>query len=101
MAYPSDLTKAQFEEIEIYLPVKKTTKPLKWNKHQIINGILYILVSGSQWRMLPSDMPPWETVYYYFNIWKKTGVIDLILKKYGKKVSDNAGKRRFTDKGYY
>ena len=41
MAYPSDLTKAQFEEIEIYLPVKKRTKPLKWNKHQIINGILY------------------------------------------------------------
>ncbi len=101
MAYPSDLTQAEYEEIKHYLPDKKCTKPLKWTKHQIINGMMYVLVSGCQWRMLPKDMPPWETVYYYFNTWKKAGVIDLILKKSGKKVSSIAGKRTFTDKGYY
>jgi transposase len=99
--YPSNLSKEEFIEIEPYLPIKKTTKPRKWTNHEILNGIMYVLVSGCQWRMLPVDFPPWETVYYYFNTWKKEGVIDLILKKIGKKVSFNAGKRYVTDKGYY
>ncbi len=68
MAYPSDLTQAEDQEIKHYLPDKKCTKPLKWTKHQIINGMMYVLVSGCQWQdMLPKVMPPWETVYYYFN----------------------------------
>jgi transposase len=81
MSYPSNLSKKEFTEIEEYLPLKKKTKPAKWTKHEIVNGIMYVLVSGCQWRMISNDLPPWETVYYYFNIWKKEGIIDLILKK--------------------
>ncbi len=42
MAYPSDLTQAEYEEIKHYLPDKKCTKPLKWTKHQIINGMMFM-----------------------------------------------------------
>jgi transposase len=101
MSYPSNLSIEEFAEIEVYLPLKKKTRPIKWTKHEIVNGIMYVLVSGCQWRMIPNDLPPWETVYCYFNKWKKDGVIDLILKKNGKKVSTNAGKRRPCDQGYY
>jgi putative transposase len=40
---------------------------------RVIDGIFYITRGSCQWRMLPHDFPPWETVYYYFNKWKKDG----------------------------
>lgn len=98
--YTSSLTKEQFEEIKPYLPVKQKTRPRKWSDHEIINAILYVLVTSCQWRNLPKDMPPWKTVYRYFMEWRDKGVITNILKKTGRKVSDNAGKRKPTDKGY-
>ena len=87
MNYTSNLTIEQYKEIEPYLPSKKTTRPRKWSNHQIINGIMYILVTGAQWRNMPNDLPSWKTVYTYFSIWSKTGIIDQILKKYNIKVS--------------
>jgi transposase len=87
MAYTSNLTQAQFDEIKTFLPVKKKTRPRKWTDHEIINGIMYILVTGCQWRNLPSDMPPWKTVYRYFREWRDNGIISRILKKSGKKIS--------------
>ena len=38
-----------------------------------MNAILYINKTGCQWRMLPSDFAPWQTVYYYFRKWKLEG----------------------------
>jgi len=40
---------------------------------QVINAILYILVSGIQWRMLPKDYPKWQSVYHYFRQWRDDG----------------------------
>lgn len=42
------------------------------------DGILYIVKTGVQWRMLPSDFAPWQTVYYYFNKWKNEGLLEEI-----------------------
>jgi transposase len=99
-SYTSDLTKAQFEEIKPYLPVKMRTRPRKWTDHQMMNAVLYVLVAGCQWRNLPKDMPPWKSVYRYFREWRDTGVITLILKKSGKKVAYHSGKKTPADEGY-
>lgn len=39
----------------------------------VIQGILYILVSGCAWRLLPKEYPPYSTVYYYFRTWRDDG----------------------------
>lgn len=44
-----------------------------------MNAILYVNKTGCQWRMLPSDSAPWQTVYYYFCKWKLEGVIEDIM----------------------
>jgi putative transposase len=44
----------------------------------IINAIMYVIKSGCQWRMVPSDFPPWQTVYYYHNRWCKSGTWQFI-----------------------
>lgn len=41
-----------------------------------MNAIMYILKTGCQWRMLPKDFPPYNTVFYYFNKWKHEGVFE-------------------------
>jgi transposase len=39
----------------------------------VIQGILYILVSGCAWRLMPKEYPPYSTVYYYFSKWRNDG----------------------------
>jgi transposase len=70
-AYPSDITREQFESIRPHLEnFKKTTKPRSVDLYDVFCAILYVLRSSCQWRMLPSDYPKWETVYSYFAKWK-------------------------------
>jgi transposase len=41
----------------------------------VFNGILWILRTGSPWRDLPEEYPPWQTVYHRFNQWRKGGLL--------------------------
>ena len=40
---------------------------------EVVNGILYLLRSGCPWRMVPHDLPPWQTLYKYFRSWTMNG----------------------------
>jgi hypothetical protein len=48
--------------------------PPEHDLREIMNAILYVDRTGVQWRYLPHDFPPWETVYGYFAKWAKEGV---------------------------
>jgi len=68
--YPSDITRGQFEIIRPILEsAQKKTKPRKIDQYDVFCGLLYLLKSGCQWRMLPSDFPQWKLVHYYFTVW--------------------------------
>jgi transposase len=56
----------------------KTGRPPR-NRRQMLNGILWILSTGAQWRDLPERFGPWETVYGYFSTWRASGVFDSII----------------------
>jgi putative transposase len=73
--YPSDLTDRQWRRLEPLLPPPKPGgRPRSTDVREVVNAILYVLRNGIVWRALPHDFPPWETVYYYFNTWRRTGV---------------------------
>ncbi len=38
---------------------------------QVVNAILYVVVGGIQWRMLPKEYPKWQSVYGYFRAWRQ------------------------------
>ena len=78
MAYTTDLTLAQFEVLNELLPQSKTRKGFV-SKHLIVNGILYQLKNGCQWRDLPTDFPQWQTVYSQFRRWRINGTWEEIL----------------------
>jgi transposase len=61
--YPTDLTDHQWDYIKDLIPAAKVGgRPRSLDMRQLINAILYILVSGAQWRMLPKDEPKWKSV---------------------------------------
>jgi putative transposase len=75
--YQSDLTEEEhnlFASILGNLESQKTGAPRQWPLILIINAIMYVIRSGCQWRMLPSEFPPWQTIYYHYNKWSKTGI---------------------------
>ena len=86
--YPSDLTKEQFEHIRKDLEnFKKRKKPRTVDLYEVFCGVLYILKSGCQWRILPSDFPKWRTVHEYYRQWSERknddqpSLLEEVLKK--------------------
>jgi transposase len=78
--YPCDLTDAQWALIEPLLPEPSTEgRREKHPRREIVNAILYIVRSGCPWRYLPADLPPWQTVYWYFVRWEDAGVTEKLL----------------------
>jgi putative transposase len=72
--YPTDLTDKEWDLIKHLVPeAKPGGRPEAYPKREILNGIFYLLRTGCSWRMLPHDLPPWRTVYYYFWPWRKDG----------------------------
>ena len=71
--YPSDISREQFSKIQPILEqARRKTRPRTIDLYEVFCGVLYVLKSGCQWRMIPSDFPKWRTVYSYFQIWSQT-----------------------------
>lgn len=73
--YPSDVSDKEWVILEPLIPLPKFGgHPRTVNIRHVINGIFYVNRGGIPWRYLPKDFPPWQTVYYYFWVWRKEGV---------------------------
>ena len=72
--YPSELSGKEWKILCPLIPAAKPGgRPRMHPDREIMNAILYVKKTGCQWRMLPNDYPPWETVYYYFREWSLDG----------------------------
>jgi len=100
--YQSDVTDKEWSVIEELLPVPKARgRPRGWPLREIVNAIFYVMRSGCPWRglfpqgpepgrllphrsrarkcprrLLPSDFPPWSTVYRWFSAWRDASVFE-------------------------
>lgn len=92
MIYPTDLTDSQWQAIKVLLPAKIRQRKRKQSIRAIINGILYVVKGGISWRMMPTDLPDWRLVYYYFRQWVKQGLVQQIHDKLVTKVRLQAGR---------
>src|SRR5579863_6180344 len=75
------LTDEQWQVVCPFIPVSaaRTGRPAR-NPREMLDGILWVLVTGAAWRDLPEPFGPWETVYYYFARWQQTGVFEKIIQ---------------------
>jgi len=73
-AYQTDLSDAEWDRIEPYLPTRKPNgRPRFHPLREILDAVFYVVRSGCAWRLLPHDFPPWKTVYHYFRAWRIDG----------------------------
>ncbi len=74
IAYPSDLTDAQWRLIQRRIPpAKPGGRCRSVCMREVIDGILYLVRTGCSWRQLPHDFPPWGTVHWYYRRFRLDG----------------------------
>ena len=77
--YQTDLTDAEWRVIAPHLPKPCATgRPREWPMREIVNGIFYVMRAGCAWRLVPSDLPPWGTLYRWFAAWRDDGRFERI-----------------------
>ncbi|WP_417941084.1 IS5 family transposase [Flavobacterium sp. RS13.1] len=87
--YPTDLTETQWQFIKKTLELGDRKR--KHSLRFIWNAINYLIKSGCQWRMLPSNFPKWQLVYYYYSKWADLDYFDLLLSKLREGVRSKKG----------
>ena len=79
LRYPSDLTDEEWALIApIIPPAKRGGGKRTVSIREVVNGLMYVLSSGCQWRAMPTDLPPRSTVNGYFSLWDYDGTLDRI-----------------------
>ena len=79
LRYPSDLTDDEWRLIEpLISPGKRGGSKRTVVIREVVNGLLYVLSTGCQWRAIPKDLPPKSTVYEYFDLWTYDGTLPRI-----------------------
>ena len=74
-------------------PAPEKGRPRQTNMREVVNAIFYLNRAGCPWRMLPRDFPPWQTVYNYFEAFKRDGVWVRILTALRQQVRVAAGRQ--------
>jgi len=98
--YPTDLTDSQWHLIKELIPTAKPGgRPRTLKMRLVINAILYLVVSGIQWRMLPREYPNWKSVYHYFRTWRDDGTWQRLHDTLRAEVRRQAGRHKHPTAG--
>ena len=76
-SYPSDVSDDEWAFVAPYLTLMNTDAPQRdYSLREVFNALRWITRTGAQWRFLPNDLPPWETVYQQAQRWINAGVFE-------------------------
>jgi len=77
LRYPSDLTDEEWTLAKSEIPrAKRGGNKRTVDIREVLNGLMYVLSTGCQWRAMPKDLPPRSTVNHYFCRWQHDGTLD-------------------------
>src|SRR5919202_895002 len=78
--YPSDVSDEEWAFVAPYLALVREDAPQRnHNLREVFNGLRWVVRTGSPWRYMPHDLPPWEAVYQQTQRWLKAGVFEEIV----------------------
>ncbi len=80
-SYPSDVSDDEWAFAAPYLTLMRDDAPQRdYSLREEFNGLRWIVRTGSQWRQMPHDLPPWYTVYQQAQRWMKAGVFEAMVQ---------------------
>ena len=91
--YETDLSDHQWHLLRRFLPAAKRRGRPRTALREVLNAILYLVKTGAQWRLLPKNSPPWQTVYHHFRQWTRNGLLARLNHRLRAKVRQAVGKR--------
>lgn len=75
--YPSDVSDEEWHFVAPYLALVREDAPQREHDlREVLNGLRWVVRTGSPWRYMPHDLPPWEAVYQQTRRWIKAGVFE-------------------------
>src|SRR5919199_2437389 len=78
--YPSDVSDDEWAFVAPYLTLMREDAPQREHPlREVFNGLRWIVRAGAPWRMLPTNLPPWYTVYQQTQRWIEAGVFEAIV----------------------
>ena len=79
LRYPSDLSEEEWALIEPFIPPGKRGGGKRTVvMRNVVDGVMYILSTGCQWRAIPKDLPPRSTLFDYLDLWSWDGTLERI-----------------------
>ena len=79
LRYPSDLTDEEWAIIAPLIPAaKRGGNKRTIDERAVVDGVMYVLSTGCQWRAIPKDLPPRSTLHGYFMRWEWDGTLGRI-----------------------
>lgn len=79
-AYPSDVSDEEWALVAPYLTLlREDAEQREHSLREVFNGVRWIVRTGSQWRMMPHDLPPWAAVYQQAQRWVRAGCFQAIV----------------------
>lgn len=73
------LTDEEWACIEDVFPKPAETGRPPRDRREVVDGILWILRTGSPWRDLPEELGPWQTTWRLFDQWNTDGTLNEML----------------------
>lgn len=93
LRYPSDLSDEEWRIVEPLIPpARRGGRHRSVDLRAVLNGVLYVLETGCQWRHLPKDLPPRSTVHGYLHLWAWEGTLERIHHDLYQRVREQAGR---------
>ena len=75
--YPSDVSDEEWDFVAPYLTLMIEDAPQREHDlREVFNALRWVVRTGSPWRYLPNDLPPWEAVYQQSQRWLAAGVFE-------------------------
>jgi transposase len=79
--YPSDVSDEEWTFVAPYLALVREDAPQReYHLREVLNGLRWVVRTGSAWRYMPHDLPPWEAVYQQTQRWLKAGVFEEMIR---------------------
>ena len=88
-AYPSDVTDEEWSFCVPYLTLMKADAPQREHPlRKLCNGLRWLARTGSPWRLMPHDLPPWHAVYQQTRRWVRAGCFETLAARFRRLARD-------------